>query len=570
MKTIHEVASLAGVASSTLRHYDEIGLLKPAARSDAGYRLYGREELLRLREIVIWRELGFPLGEIARLVEDPDHDRLAALQRQLELTGTHRDRLARITQGLESAITAIRQGRSLTEDDIFAGFALGVTDEDGEGATRRPATSEEPKRVATFAFLSDRARSRRRSDPDDPDLPIRICVTDPIRLAEPLLALGILPVGAGTYEDRFSEQLGVWPWSPLIEAPVREEILDVGYYGSDVNRIEASKPDLIFELFLPSKGVNLAQHLSDGRYDLEALTRVAPTKLFDIDPHAIPGFTARLMQVAAVLGLTADAQLLLAVWAARTSVVRSHLAGAVVSALSCWNEELFMPTPLHTAQVLTSVGLVPTSASGRASADGRNVYLDDTSIRDLNAPTLLLHTRYLERDQVGRLLADKLAKSISAVRNGRVIGLGMEAINSGWFGAHWQLQLIARAYGLVLLRAGQGAEAVHAAVNPRDDRLSVATPRADGSVVFNGPYLRRQSLLLSSDQATVLQLDPGGGAHMVQFAEMYTSVREDGVTHPFSGDRESALERIALRAHRVHSAKGPRIASRPFAAGVRG
>lgn len=85
MRTVGEVSRLAGVTVRTLHHYDEIGLLSPSGRSGAGYRLYNQEDLLRLQEILVWRQLGFRLPEIQRLLDDPDHDRREALMRQREL-----------------------------------------------------------------------------------------------------------------------------------------------------------------------------------------------------------------------------------------------------------------------------------------------------------------------------------------------------------------------------------------------------------------------------------------------------------------------------------------------------
>jgi MerR family transcriptional regulator, thiopeptide resistance regulator len=64
MKTVGEVAELAGVTVRTLHHYDELGLLSPSERSEAGYRLYSHEDVARLQEILIWRQLGFVLAEI--------------------------------------------------------------------------------------------------------------------------------------------------------------------------------------------------------------------------------------------------------------------------------------------------------------------------------------------------------------------------------------------------------------------------------------------------------------------------------------------------------------------------
>ena len=95
MKTVGEVSELTGVTVRALHHYDELGLLSPSERSGAGYRLYSYEDLARLQEILIWRQLGFSLAEIASLLDDPRHDRLGALERQRELVAREIDRLGR-------------------------------------------------------------------------------------------------------------------------------------------------------------------------------------------------------------------------------------------------------------------------------------------------------------------------------------------------------------------------------------------------------------------------------------------------------------------------------------------
>jgi DNA-binding transcriptional MerR regulator len=87
MRTVGEVAKLAGVTVRTLHHYDEIGLLSPGVRSDAAYRLYSYEDLIRLQEILVWRQLGFSLAETQALLDDPGYDRANALRRQRELVG---------------------------------------------------------------------------------------------------------------------------------------------------------------------------------------------------------------------------------------------------------------------------------------------------------------------------------------------------------------------------------------------------------------------------------------------------------------------------------------------------
>jgi MerR family transcriptional regulator, thiopeptide resistance regulator len=122
MKTVGEVAELAGVTVRTLHHYDELGLLSPRGRSEAGYRLYSYDDLARLREILIWRTLGFGLTEIASLLDDPGHDRLAALERQRELIEGEIERLGALAAAVETAISAHVNGTGLEETTMFDGF----------------------------------------------------------------------------------------------------------------------------------------------------------------------------------------------------------------------------------------------------------------------------------------------------------------------------------------------------------------------------------------------------------------------------------------------------------------
>ena len=73
--TVSEVARISGVSVRALHHYDGIGLLKPGHVGENGYRYYGRDELLRLQQIMFHRELGFPLEEIRRALErGPDQE----------------------------------------------------------------------------------------------------------------------------------------------------------------------------------------------------------------------------------------------------------------------------------------------------------------------------------------------------------------------------------------------------------------------------------------------------------------------------------------------------------------
>ncbi len=96
MLTVSEVSRLSGVSVRALHHYDSIGLLKPTAMTEAGYRLYDEKALARLQTILLLRELEFPLKEIKRIVENPDFDEKAALKQQIELLSLKRSRLDKL------------------------------------------------------------------------------------------------------------------------------------------------------------------------------------------------------------------------------------------------------------------------------------------------------------------------------------------------------------------------------------------------------------------------------------------------------------------------------------------
>ncbi len=85
MMTVNEVSKLTGVSVRTLHYYDEIGLLHPASVLDTGYRLYDEENLKRLQQIMLFRELEFPLKDIKSIIDRPDFDSSKALEQQIEM-----------------------------------------------------------------------------------------------------------------------------------------------------------------------------------------------------------------------------------------------------------------------------------------------------------------------------------------------------------------------------------------------------------------------------------------------------------------------------------------------------
>ena len=105
MKTVHEVSRLTGISIRTLQYYDQIGLLSPSARSEAGYRLYDDGALEKLQQILLFRSLEFPLKEIRQILDRPDFDPVKALEQQialLKMRREHIDNLIRLAQEIKN------------------------------------------------------------------------------------------------------------------------------------------------------------------------------------------------------------------------------------------------------------------------------------------------------------------------------------------------------------------------------------------------------------------------------------------------------------------------------------
>jgi DNA-binding transcriptional MerR regulator len=133
---VKQVAELSGVSVRTLHHYDQLGLLSPSARSQAGYRLYSDADLLRLQQILVNRELGLSLEDIRKLLDDPGFDRVAALRQQRTQLQARAAQVAAMIRALDHALivaglpisdTTTTQGETPMQDDtdrqkLFEGF----------------------------------------------------------------------------------------------------------------------------------------------------------------------------------------------------------------------------------------------------------------------------------------------------------------------------------------------------------------------------------------------------------------------------------------------------------------
>lgn len=114
---------MAGITRRTLQYYDEIGLLKPSEVGDNGYRYYGEESLLRLQQILLYRELGMPLENIKKIIGRRDFDALSALE-------SHREELLKRIAQLELLITTVddtilhlKGQKEMSKKQFFEGFS---------------------------------------------------------------------------------------------------------------------------------------------------------------------------------------------------------------------------------------------------------------------------------------------------------------------------------------------------------------------------------------------------------------------------------------------------------------
>ncbi|KUL47757.1 transcriptional regulator, partial [Streptomyces sp. NRRL F-4489] len=127
---VGQVAAFAGVTVRTLHHYDRTGLLRPSDRSPAGYRLYGDADLARLQQILFYRELGFPLDEIAAILADPEANALDQLRARHRRLTEEIHRLKRLVEVAEQAMEVQQTGVRLTPEErfeVFGEIAFDVT-----------------------------------------------------------------------------------------------------------------------------------------------------------------------------------------------------------------------------------------------------------------------------------------------------------------------------------------------------------------------------------------------------------------------------------------------------------
>jgi len=120
--TIKQLAKLSKVSIRTLRYYDEIGLLKPAYYGDNKYRYYENEELLILQQILFYRELGFPLSDIQRIINCDDFNKVDALISHKHILEQSLDRTKELIKTIDNTIDHLRGKAKMKDEELYYGF----------------------------------------------------------------------------------------------------------------------------------------------------------------------------------------------------------------------------------------------------------------------------------------------------------------------------------------------------------------------------------------------------------------------------------------------------------------
>ncbi len=166
-RTVGQTAKLSGLTVRTLHHYDDIGLLSPSERGDNGYRRYTDTDLERLRQILVYRELGLALDEIASIV-DRDTDPVEALLSERLRIADRIERLRIIAGMIDDTIAANRRGITMTPEEklsVFGDFDPAEYEEEAKerwGDTE--AYAQSAKRTASYTRADWEAISAEADD----------------------------------------------------------------------------------------------------------------------------------------------------------------------------------------------------------------------------------------------------------------------------------------------------------------------------------------------------------------------------------------------------------------------
>ena len=127
--TIQKLGQLAGISTRTLRYYDEIGILKPARINSSGYRIYGRNEVDLLQQIMFYRELGIQLDQIKQIITSPSFDSVSALKHHREQLQDKRRQLDVLITNVDQTIASAEGRIMMSDQEKFEGFKQKLIDD---------------------------------------------------------------------------------------------------------------------------------------------------------------------------------------------------------------------------------------------------------------------------------------------------------------------------------------------------------------------------------------------------------------------------------------------------------
>jgi len=127
--TVSQLAALAGVSARTIRHYDAVGLLKPAKIAENGYRLYNNDQVDMLQQILFYKELGIPLGEINLILSAPEFDPLKALYNHLAALERQKEHTTALIETVQKTIDHMLGGNNMNDKEKFEGFKKELIDQ---------------------------------------------------------------------------------------------------------------------------------------------------------------------------------------------------------------------------------------------------------------------------------------------------------------------------------------------------------------------------------------------------------------------------------------------------------
>ncbi len=122
--TVKKLAQISGVSVRTLHFYDEIGLLRPTYHGENGYRYYEEKEMLKLQQILFFRELRFPLKQIQKLLGRSDFDQLAALYSHRKALSQDWERMGKLIETVDKTIQHLKGEKQMKDEEIYDGFFI--------------------------------------------------------------------------------------------------------------------------------------------------------------------------------------------------------------------------------------------------------------------------------------------------------------------------------------------------------------------------------------------------------------------------------------------------------------